>query len=49
MQDKNKYQNRALCSVRDVFPSLEINEGIDKIKTITTWLEGLPLSKLPYV
>jgi hypothetical protein len=48
VQDK-RYQNRALSSVKDLFPSLDLPTAIGRTKQITGWLEGLPLSKLPYV
>ncbi len=46
---KNRYQNRSLSTARDLLPEMEPIEAVAKIKTITGWLEGLPLSKLPYV
>jgi len=38
-----------MLSVKDVYHNLDSDEAVFKIRTITDWLESLPISKLPYV
>lgn len=35
--------------MKDVFPMDDPDIQIEKIKTVTNWIESLPISKLPYV
>lgn len=45
-------KNKAMNSLYDIYPDLtkkEKNEAIARLRKILTWIENLPVSKLPYV
>lgn len=45
-------RNKAMNSLFDIYPDLtkkEKNTAIEKLRKILTWIENLPVSKLPYV
>lgn len=41
--------NKQMNQLKDVFKGVPEKEAITKVKEIAHWVEGLPISNLPYV
>jgi len=42
-------QSKGVTKLHDLFPEEQENDALAHLKRITQWIEGLPISKLPYV
>lgn len=42
-------KSQSMTKLKDIFPGVPKEEAVESIKSICAWIEGLPLSKLPFV
>lgn len=47
--EKCMKKNVAVHTLKDIYPGMETDEALTKLKGMLNWIENLPLSKLPYV